>query len=86
MVTDVGDLGPLVTAHGMGVVSRPEAEAFAAQTAALSSDPARRDALGAAARRAAEGPFSWNRLVDDLERVYEQVLEPKAIDTGAART
>ena len=61
------------------------AEAFAAKNGipqaygsyeALLADPAEQARLGQAARRAAEGEFSWRRQADYLEAAYRRVSGP----------
>lgn len=72
--TSVGDLADVILRYQLGVVARDDADDFAAHTLALLADPDRREAMGQAARRAAEEVFSWERQVDVLEVFYRRVL------------
>jgi glycosyltransferase involved in cell wall biosynthesis len=74
VATDVGDLAEIVTRHELGVVSRDNPADFAAATLALLANPVRREELGLASRRAAREVFNWDRLTDDLEQHYLNVL------------
>ena len=74
VTTNVGDLAEVVEGHGMGVVTRPAPDDFAAATVALLGDEERQRAMGHAARRAAEGEFSWERLTGGLEQHYSHVM------------
>jgi glycosyltransferase involved in cell wall biosynthesis len=64
----------VVEGHGMGVVTRPDPHDFAAATVALLGDEERQRAMGQAARRAAEGEFSWERLTEGLEQHYSRAM------------
>ena len=74
VASGVGDLADVIPHYQLGVVTRDDANDFATQTLDLLTDADRREALGRAARRAAEEVFSWERLTDDLEAFYQQVL------------
>jgi glycosyltransferase involved in cell wall biosynthesis len=72
--TAVGGV-PDVVRPGTGVLVPPgDDAAFAGALAALLSDPARRAALGAAARRAVHPAYDASRLVDDMTQLYESLL------------
>lgn len=73
--TGVGELAELIPRYGLGVTTRDDAGDFAAHTVALLTDAAWREAMGRAARRAAEEVFNWERMVDDLEVFYRRVLD-----------
>ncbi len=76
VATAVGDLPEAISGHQLGVVTRDNADDFAAQTLALLADADQRETMGQAARRAAETVFNWEKLVDGLECFYtELVLE-----------
>jgi glycosyltransferase involved in cell wall biosynthesis len=74
VATGVGELADLLPRHQLGVATRDDADDFAAQTVDLLADAGRRQAIGEAARRAAEEVFSWERKTDALEAFYCQVL------------
>lgn len=71
--TAVGDLGPLIQGHSMGVVTPDDPGAFAAATASLLRDAEARRTFGAAARRAAETDLSWEKLAASLEEFYNRL-------------
>lgn len=73
VATGVGDLAEVVPQFQLGVAAPPEPGAFAAATLALLADPAEQARLGQAARRAAEGEFSWRRQADYLEAAYRRI-------------
>jgi glycosyltransferase involved in cell wall biosynthesis len=77
VVTAVGDLPDIVTHYQLGLVARDDAREFASQTVGLFKDSRRREVIGQAARRAAEGEFSWERLTQDLAMLYKQVQNPQ---------
>lgn len=82
IATDVGDLQEFITENQLGLVASPEPSSFADQTVTLLQDPELRNALGMNARQAATTTFSWNRLVDELEIFYTQVLVNRHNETA----
>ena len=74
VTTNVGDLAEVVESHGMGIGTRPDPDELAAATVALLGDEERQRAMGQAARRAAEGEFSWERLTESLEQHYSHAM------------
>lgn len=70
VATDVGDLRDVIGQHSLGVVTQADPQTFADATVELLRDESRRRRLGQAARQAAEGPFSWDKLGQDLEAFY----------------
>jgi glycosyltransferase involved in cell wall biosynthesis len=58
-------------APGRDIVLVDEAPDIAAQVVALLGDPARREALGAAARAFVERHFDWRIVTVPLDEVYE---------------
>lgn len=75
---DVGAAREIVL-HGVTgyVVPGRQAEAFAACTQELLSDPERARAMGVAGRRAVEATFSLDAMVRSTERLYEALLAPE---------
>ena len=74
ITTSVGDLESVVNRYHLGRAVPADAQRFAAQTLELLNDPALCDALGAAARQAAEQVFSWEQITVELERLYSKVM------------
>jgi glycosyltransferase involved in cell wall biosynthesis len=50
---------------------------FADVVVALLEDGARRTALGERARQLVERRFSWQRVMDDLDRIYAELARVK---------
>jgi sugar transferase (PEP-CTERM/EpsH1 system associated) len=74
VATDVGAARELVVAGQTGLLVPPEdPAALAAALATLLQAPARRAAMGAAARRRAETGFSMERMVSDYDLVYQEL-------------
>jgi len=71
VATRVGGFAEVVEQHGAGLVVPPEDPAALAEALiAVLRDPARREAMAAASREAADGPFSWDAIAAATERVY----------------
>jgi glycosyltransferase involved in cell wall biosynthesis len=66
--------------HGVNgvIVDADGPEAYAATIIDLLADPARRRALGAAARRTVEDEYGWERVIDQVETTYDAVLQRRA--------
>jgi glycosyltransferase involved in cell wall biosynthesis len=76
VVTDVGDLASSVVDGETGAVVPPsDPDALCASMAALLSDPARCDRMGALAREAMRGEASWDAIAARVERAYEACLD-----------
>ena len=82
ITTSVGDLESVVNQYHLGKAVPADAQHFAEQTLELLNDPAQCDALGAAARQAAEQVFSWERITLELEKLYWRVM---GLQAGRAR-
>ncbi len=68
----VGGFAEVVEQHGAGIVVPPEdPAALATALIDLLRDPSRRAAMAAAARAAADGPFSWPTIATATERLYK---------------
>ncbi|MDP9276713.1 MAG: glycosyltransferase family 4 protein [Actinomycetota bacterium] len=75
VLSAVGGFPELASEHGAARIVPPENPAALAQALAeLVDDEAARSELAAAARRAAEGPFSWDRIAADTLSLYEELL------------
>jgi glycosyltransferase involved in cell wall biosynthesis len=74
VLSDVGGFRELVSDHGAGRLVRPgDPDALAETIGELLSDPEQRARLEEAARAAAAGPFSWDRIAEQTAAVYERV-------------
>jgi glycosyltransferase involved in cell wall biosynthesis len=75
VLSAVGGFPELASEHGAARIVPPENPAALAQALAeLVDDEAARSELATAARRAAEGPFSWDRIAADTLSLYEELL------------
>lgn len=68
--TRVGDLVPLIVEAGAGVAPGDSSGDLASAMLEIAGDRARWGSRAEAARRLAEGPLAWPRLVDRLEAHY----------------
>lgn len=73
VVSLVGDVTHLVETYRIGLLATDDQFADALHT--LLTDNALREELGRNACRAAETDLNWERLVDQLEAFYRQILE-----------
>lgn len=75
VLSDVGGF-PEVAAGGTArLVRAGDRDALAAALAELLADDVARSRLGAAARRAAEGPYSWDAIAAQTIALYRQLLD-----------
>jgi glycosyltransferase involved in cell wall biosynthesis len=75
VLSAVGGFPELAGEHGAARIVPPENPAELAQALAeLVDDEAARNELAAAARRAAEGAYSWDRIGADTVTLYEELL------------
>ena len=75
VATRVGGIPEIVVDGQTGLLVPPEDPvSLAAALRRLVRDPAMRERLGAAGRRKVEAQYRWDRCVDRMERVYEDVL------------
>ena len=66
---------PDVAAHGaLRLVAAADPAELAGVMSDLLADPAERERLASAARAAAEGPYSWERIAAETVDLYESVL------------
>jgi glycosyltransferase involved in cell wall biosynthesis len=80
VATRVGGLPDLIEDHKTGRLVGPgDAEALAKGVIDLLSNPITLRELGENAREAVRTHFTIERLVGDMERLYTQLLEEKAI-------
>ena len=75
VLSDVGGFHELHAEHGVGeLVAAGDVPALADAVAGVLSDPARRDRLREASRRAAAGPFGWAAIAEPTEAVYRELV------------
>jgi D-inositol-3-phosphate glycosyltransferase len=71
----VGGFRELVADHGAGLLVPPgDADALAAAISRLLANPEERRRLEERAAAAASGPYSWDRIAEQTNAVYERVL------------
>ena len=65
----------LASEHGVARIVPPDDPgALGAELNALIADAGAREELAQAARAAAEGPFSWDRVAAETAALYEELL------------
>jgi D-inositol-3-phosphate glycosyltransferase len=75
VMSDTGGFRELVADHGAGVLVPPgDTEALATAISGLIADPEERRRLEERAAAAAKGPYSWDRIAEQTNAVYERVL------------
>jgi glycosyltransferase involved in cell wall biosynthesis len=74
IATDVGGVNEVVLATTGILVPRGDTAAMARAMRELAADPARRTQLGAAAREHVAARYSADRLLGDVEALYEELL------------
>ena len=73
--TDVGGVGDVIDGEDVGLLAASgDAASLAAGVLALLNDPARRHAMGDRGRAAVVARYSLDRLVDDVEQLYRELL------------
>jgi glycosyltransferase involved in cell wall biosynthesis len=70
-----GHLDTVVDGRTGVLVPARDAGALAQRLRELLADPARLTAIGSAAAARAHARYGWDRIADDTERLYRQVLE-----------
>jgi glycosyltransferase involved in cell wall biosynthesis len=74
VLSDVGGFREIVEEHGAGRPVPPgDPDALAAAIGELLADPGARAELERHAAAAASGPYSWDRVAEATQRVYEEV-------------
>jgi glycosyltransferase involved in cell wall biosynthesis len=74
VVSDVGGFGEVAQAGAARLVAPGDPAELAAALAELLGDPMRRQALAAAARTAAAGPYSWTAAARETLELYRELL------------
>ena len=76
VLSRVGGFVEIGERHGAAELVPPgDPEALAATLSELIADQARRDLLGAAARLAAKGPYSWDRAAERTLALYRELVQ-----------
>lgn len=88
LISDRVNIWREVEADGAGLVAPPETAAFAKLLVEIMADPARREAMGEAARASVAHRFTWDKVGHRLSDVYSAILEnrtfqPLMDDPGA---
>ena len=74
----VGGFPELAAEHGAGRIVPPDDPAALAQALGeLIADAGAREELATAARRAADGPFSWDRIAAQTIELYRELMPPR---------
>lgn len=77
VATDVGGVGTVIADGTMGIrVSLDDAAAFVEGVLRLLANPGEAAAMGARGRDHVMARFDSRRLIDDIERLYRQLLKP----------
>ncbi len=76
--------GGLRAEDGVNIVIRDSAQGMAKATCELLRDPARRQAIGQAARRTVLEHYAWDQKTRELESLFEEVLREPARAEGSA--
>jgi glycosyltransferase involved in cell wall biosynthesis len=79
VTTAVGSAGEVVEDGVTGLVVPPDVEALAAAVRRLLDDDALRTRMAAAAGPRARSKFGRDRLVDDVQRLYEELAHEKGL-------
>ena len=78
--TRVGGVPDLVEDGLTGLLTPPDdPEALASALSALFRDPVRRRALGAAGQKRVVSAFAAERLLEDIDRLYTDLLSAKGV-------
>jgi glycosyltransferase involved in cell wall biosynthesis len=78
VVTPEVGLASAIDRAGAGIAVSGEPEKLGAALAALISDPIRRARMGTAGAKLAAEEFSWPRIAEQTERLYQRRLEEQA--------
>jgi len=71
----VGEMQILFGEEEIGLLAEETAESLASRIMELIDNEALRQKLGRNARRVAESRFSWNCIVDEVEKAYKQAIQ-----------
>ena len=76
-----GDVGEFVSQEGTGIVVDDSPRAMASAIVEILRNEAEMSAMGARARNLAEGPWSWDRVTDQIEDCYSLALSASMVDS-----
>ena len=77
VLSDIGSFAEVAATGGAELVAPDDPRALHAKLAELLAGPDRRAFLAAAARAAADGPYSWAAAAERTLALYEQLLHNK---------
>ena len=84
VATRVGGVPDVVTDGEDGFLVEPgDVEELAARLAQLANDPDLRGRMGAAGRERMRSRYAVDRLIDDIDRLYRDLLEQKGVDPAS---
>ena len=87
VATRVGGVPDVVTDGEDGFLVEPgDVEELAARLAQLANDPDLRGRMGAAGRERMRSRYAVDRLIDDIDRLYRDLLERKGVDPASVAT
>jgi glycosyltransferase involved in cell wall biosynthesis len=75
LLSDAGGFPEMAATGAARIVRAGDAEALHGALSELLADPARREEMAAAARRAAAGDYSWESVARSTLALYEELLE-----------
>jgi glycosyltransferase involved in cell wall biosynthesis len=75
VATDMRSIRPIFEQYGIGTLTEDNPMAFAGGCISLLGNESSRNTMGQNARKLAEGPLSWNSLVDQLETFYRDTIK-----------
>jgi glycosyltransferase involved in cell wall biosynthesis len=83
VATEVGGVPEVVGPDAALLVPRGDHGAMGRSLARLASDPPLRERMGAAARQRALGKYRAERLISDIEGLYEELLQSRLLAPSA---
>jgi len=84
VATRVGGVPDVVTDGEAGFLVEPgDVEELAARLSQLANDPGLRTQMSAAGRERMRSRYAVDRLIDDIDRLYRDLLEQKGVDPAS---
>jgi len=81
VISDQVDIWPEVSGAGSGYVVRLDSREIADAILAIIDDKALRMRMGAAGRNFARSRYAYHRIVQELDKVYEEIINSESTDT-----